>query len=116
MDEIASLGRMRGPRKINPDDLPDLVTFARVSDPKSVIEVDPNDLQATLGQGITWNEITFEMTDEPITAGIIKAKLPWLSAVYSTMLDGEHYSDGRSLANKLSAADFDQSGDLKGSK
>ena len=116
MDEIARLAHMRGPRRITPSDLPDLVTFASLSDPKSVIEVDPNDLQATLGQGITWNEITFEMTDEPVTTGIIKAKLPWLRAYYDKMLDGDHYHDKRTLANTLSTADFDQSGDLKGSK
>jgi hypothetical protein len=117
MDEIARLGRMRGPRKINPDDLPDLVTFASVSDPKSVIEVGPNDLQATLGQGITWNEITFEMTDEPITKGI-ELKLPWINAYFQNnfRLDGTAYGSSRKLANMLSWSDFDQSGDLKRNK
>jgi hypothetical protein len=116
MEGISRLAKMYGPRRIAPADLPDLVTFANVNDPESVIEVNRNDLQATLGQDITWHEITFEMTDEPVTSGVIKSKLPWLSTDYGTMLDGEHGSDGRSLANKLSTADFDQSGDLKGSK
>jgi hypothetical protein len=112
MDDVPTIARMRGPHRITPADLPDLVTFADINDPKSVIEVNANNLQPTLGPGITWNEITLESTDEPLTTGIVQ-KLPWLPAYYSTMLDGAHYHDGRTLANNLSTAEFDQSGDLK---
>ena len=115
LDDVARLARERGTRQIVPNDLPDLVTFADVNDPATVIEVDRNDLQATLGAGVSWNEITLECTDEPITTGI-KMKLPWLPAYYSTMLDGAGYRDKNTLANTLSTADFDQSGDLKGRK
>jgi hypothetical protein len=108
------LARMRGPRKITPDDLPDLVTFADVNDPKSVIEVDPNDLQATLGPNITWNEITLESTDEPVTKGI-ELKLTWLPAYFqgNRRLDGSTHGANKELANILTWFDFDQSGDLK---
>jgi hypothetical protein len=112
IDDVPRIARMRGPHKINPADLPDLVTFADVDDPKSVVEVDPNDLEATLGENVTWNEIMLESTDEPITTGI-KAKLPWLPAYYGKMLDGDYYREKRTLANTLSTADFEQSGDLK---
>jgi hypothetical protein len=90
------------------------VTFADVNDPKSVIEVDPNNLQATLGPNITWNEITLESTDEPISTGIEK-KLPWLPAYYQNnlRLDGSKYGSKTDIANKLSWPDFDQSVDLK---
>ena len=54
MDDVPRIPRMRGPHAITPADLPDLVTFADINDPKSVIEIDPNDLQATLGPNITW--------------------------------------------------------------
>ena len=105
---------MRGPRSIGPADLPDLVSFADVNDPKTVLEVDPNDLQATLGPGITWNAITLEMTDEPITTGIAK-KLPWLPEYFQKnfRLDGSQLGGSKNIANKLSWPDFDQSGDLK---
>jgi len=49
---------MRGVREIAPSDLPDLVTFADIKNPSSVIEVDPNDLQAALGPDVSWNKIT----------------------------------------------------------
>jgi hypothetical protein len=67
---------MRGARRIAPADLPDLVTFAGVIDPKSVVESDPTDLQTTPGPNISWHEITRKSTDESITTGI-KTKLPW---------------------------------------
>jgi hypothetical protein len=115
LDYISRIARMRGARKITPDDLPDLVTFANINDPKSVIEVDPNDLQATLGPNITWNEITLESTDEPISTGI-RMRLPWLQAYYSKMLDGDtvsYFGAKKTLANSLSTADFQDPSDQK---
>lgn len=117
MEVISRLAKSRGPRRITPEELPNLVTFADINDPKSVIEVDPNNLQGTLGRDITWNEITFEMTDEPITKGI-ELKLPWINAYFQNnfRLDGTAYGSSRELANMLSWSDFDQSGDLKRNK
>jgi hypothetical protein len=115
--DVPRLARMRGPRLITPADLPDLVTFADVKDPNSVIEVDPNDLPATLGPNITWHEITLESTDEPITTGIT-TKLPWLPAHISRnlRLDGSDHGANVKLANILSWFEFDQSGDLEKSR
>ena len=105
MDDLRRVAAKRGPRKLSPDDLPDLVTFADVNDPNSVIEVDPNDLQAMLGPGNSWNEITIEVVDEPITRGI-EQKLPWIPYYYCALLDGARYHDKNTLANRLSTADF----------
>jgi hypothetical protein len=117
MDDLPRLARMRGPRKISPTNLPDLMTFADVNDPNSVIEVDPNELQATLGPNVTWHEITLEMTDEPVTRGI-RTKLPWLAAYFdkNLSLDGSDIGTKNELANILTWSDFDQSGDLKRSR
>jgi hypothetical protein len=109
MANVSRIAHLRGPRRMTPDDLPDLVTFADVNDPKTVIVVDPNDLQATLGPDISWSEITLEITNEPITTGL-RTKLPWLSAYHNRMLDGDSLSDGHTLANALSTFDFDQIG------
>jgi hypothetical protein len=65
------------PAPILPGDLPDLVTFADVKDPKSVIVVDPFHLTATLGAGVAWRSLTLEVTDEPLTRGIDE-HLPWV--------------------------------------
>ncbi len=113
MHNVRRIAHLRGPHRITPKDLPDLVTFADASDPKSVILVDPDDLQATVGPNITWHEITLEMTNEPITT-VITTKLPWLRSHYHGMLDGARYQDKTTLANTLSAANF-ESVDLIGS-
>jgi len=107
MDDVKRIARVRGPRAITAADLPDLVTFADINEPKSVIEVDPNDLQAALGPSITWNEITLESTDEPTTTAIA-TKLPWLPE-YSKrglQLDGSQFGRQKDLANILSSFDF----------
>jgi hypothetical protein len=112
MDDMPRVARARGPHKITLADLPDLVTFADINDPKSVIEVDPGNLQGTLGPNIAWNEITLESTDEPVSTGITM-KLPWLPAYYDKALDGTRYHDKNTLANTLSTAEFHQGGKPK---
>lgn len=117
MNNVRRIARMRGPHPITANDLPDLVTFDDIDDPKTVVLVDPNDLQATLGGGITWNEITIEMTDEPITNGLV-TKLPWLRASFekNLRLDGAsapfQTREKTGLAHGLSWYEFDRSGDL----
>jgi len=111
-DDIPRIARLRGPHRITPNDLPDLVTFEDINNPSTVIEVDPNNLQATLGPDVSWNELTLESTDEPITKGI-ELKLPWIPAYWCGMLDGRRYHDKATLANTLSTADFDWSDEAR---
>lgn len=108
---------LRHPRAISPDALPDLVTFADINNPASVLPVDPNDLSATLGPGVKWHKITLEIvspglwpfnligiTGEPLTTGIEK-KLPWIPEFHDKMFDGSRvrYSDERGgFSNSLS--------------
>jgi len=110
MENISRIAQQRGAHRITPGDLPDLVTFADINDPTTVIEVDRNDLEQTLGPGISWNEIALESTDEPITKGL-EQKLPWLPYYWcgTLMLDGSPVSTKKTLANTLQAADFDWS-------
>jgi hypothetical protein len=51
-------------------DLPQLITFLNVNDPASVMAVDPANLAASLGPGVTWRSITIQTTDEPLTKDI----------------------------------------------
>lgn len=117
MDDVPRVARLRGPRKISPNDLPDLVTFADMRDPSSVIEVDRNDLQGSLGPNITWNEVAIENTDEPITRGI-ERDLPWIPTYFQNnlRLDRSSLTGERTIANRLSWWDFEQSRDLKRNK
>ena len=56
---------------------PLLVTFTDINDPKTVQKVDPDDLAATFGPGVSLKRITLEITDEPVTEGKIEQLLGW---------------------------------------
>ena len=107
INRIRRLARMRGPLKLAASDLPDLVTFADINEPKSVLRVDPHDLPAALARDVKWKSITFEVTNEGLTRGI-ENKLPWLKGPELT-LDGKrnrYYDERASLANSLYTTAF----------
>jgi hypothetical protein len=56
---------------------PMLVRFADLDDPTSVELVNPDDLEATFGEGYALERITVQLTDEPVTTGI-EERLGWL--------------------------------------
>jgi len=75
-ERIAIISRCKETISIATGDLPDLVTFADINDPTSIILVDPNNLSATLGPGIVWKSISFGFTQDQITKNIVDI-LPW---------------------------------------
>lgn len=52
------------------DSLPMLVRFRNTPDPKTVERVDPDDLAASFGSGVSMKRATIEITDDPVTTGI----------------------------------------------
>ncbi len=56
---------------------PMFVRFRNIADPRTVEEVNPDDLAASFGPGYRLKSLTVQMTDEPVTTGIEK-RLPWL--------------------------------------
>lgn len=88
--------------------IPMLVTFSDLSEPKSVEQVDPEDLAATFGDGTSLRRITVQMTDAAVTTGI-ENQLEWLPETSGTMLDGQWLNTLDTefrLANDLSQGDF----------
>ncbi|MEX2490602.1 MAG: hypothetical protein WD425_02455, partial [Nitrospirales bacterium] len=65
-------------RELAPEDYPLLVTFTDITDPTTVKTVDPDNLAATFGPGVSLKRITLEITDEPVTEGKIENVLRWL--------------------------------------
>ena len=57
---------------------PTLVTFGDLDDPTSVVEVDPDDLAATFGEGYALKRITVQVTDEALTDNI-EDRLAWVT-------------------------------------
>lgn len=95
------------PISIGPKDLPSLVTFRDLSDPMSVELVDPDDLEDTLGSNVRWHSMSVEVTEDPISAGLVE-RLPWLHGMHSN-LDGlriTHVGSRASLANTISSYEF----------
>jgi hypothetical protein len=60
------------------DNYPYFVRFRDINDPKSVEQVDPDNLAKTFGQGVKLKSFTLKMADEPVTVGIEK-RLGWLN-------------------------------------
>jgi len=58
---------------------PLFVTFDDLDDPASVKRVDPNDLEASVGEGYNLKSVTLEITDEEISEEKIVDLLPWFN-------------------------------------
>lgn len=67
-----------------PKDYPMLVRFRNINDPKTVEQVDPDDLAKSFGPGVKLRRITVQITDEPVTRNIVKS-LPWLPKIYDVL-------------------------------
>ena len=71
---------------------PMLVTFGDLDDPTSVEEVDPDDLAATFGEGVSLKRITVQITDDPVTSGI-EQRLGWLGNIREMNLSNEDFPE-----------------------
>jgi hypothetical protein len=76
---VDELNRLKPKGELSPKYLPILVRFRDLSDPTSVELVDPSDLAASFGSGVTLKSAFVEITDDPITHGIV-SRLPWLKS------------------------------------
>lgn len=103
------IGDVEEVRAIDPKDFALLVTFTDIKDPKTVKEVDPKNLAAIFGPGVSLKRIVLEITEEDVTEGKIGLVLKWLDTVGDGMLDGRKISTIRAenrLANDLSRLNF----------
>ena len=99
---------LEGKRDVPFEKLPMLVRFRNINDPKTVTKVDPHNLEASFGTGVTLESAKIEMTKGSITTGIQKL-LPWLPEYSDKLFDGRQYETSESenrLANSLGAGSF----------
>ncbi|MER9135189.1 hypothetical protein NKI20_02605 [Mesorhizobium sp. M0830] len=71
--------QMRGSHDVPLQYYPSLVTFTDISDPRTVQWVDPKNLSASFGPGVTLKRITLEITNDSVTEGKIEGVLRWLN-------------------------------------
>lgn len=74
---FSKLSRLEQTRVVPPEHYPLLVTFTDIDDPTTVRRVDPNNLAAAFGPGVSLKRITLEITDEPVTEREWTDILPW---------------------------------------
>jgi hypothetical protein len=104
LNEVEATRKCGRPVAITPADLPDLVTFADTNDPKSAMLVDPNDLNATLGPGVSWRSMTLEATDEPLSKGVDE-HLSWMRG-YDPNIEIRGVMPFNPLKNYINGRDF----------
>lgn len=86
------------------DNYPYMVRFRDPADPKSVEQVDPDDLAKTFGPEYRLKSLTVQMTDDPVTSGIEK-RLGWVGR-HKGMLDNSgdpnrlHQEAAKNLTNR----------------
>lgn len=96
------------PATVAPDDYPMLVAFEDINNPASVYEVDPADLAASFGEGVTLRQITVELTGDPVTTGI-EERLRLIGIKPDHSLDNDfEMTTSPTLAQILSHRDFVQ--------
>ena len=107
---FAAMAALGGTREVPRERYPLLVTFGDINDPTTVKRVDPDDLAASFGPGVSLKRITLTITDERVTAGEVEKRLGWLGEYYGKQLDGQRYETIKSsnrFANSLGAGNFD---------
>ncbi|MBN9219436.1 MAG: hypothetical protein J0I79_15945 [Mesorhizobium sp.] len=78
---LPAIMHFRGTKNVPRDRYPLFVTFTNLSDPTTLRKVDPEDLAAVFGSGVSLKLITLGVTDEKPTEGAIEKRLPWLETV-----------------------------------
>ena len=106
---IASGDGITSPAEVRAADYPLLVTFADPADPTSVQRVDPANLAASFGPGVTLKRITVAVTKDPVTTGIEK-RLEKIGILPNQSLDKEFTpTTTPTLAQTLGYKDFSRS-------
>jgi hypothetical protein len=85
--DFQRLRELSGRKEVATEDLPLLVRFRDINDPKSVEQVNPDDLATSFGRGVYLKRATVEITKEPVTTGITK-RLAWLERLKGGYLHG----------------------------
>lgn len=89
---------------VEKNNIPTMVTFKDLKDPKTVMAVDRANLAGVFGTGVKLKDVTIEMTDEPVTWKI-DTYLSWLLTLKAN-LDGSDITTGSSYANTLHVGYF----------
>ena len=105
-DFLIAIAKHRDGVELPLTELPMLVRFKNLSDPRSVERVDPTNLAASFGPGARILQATLAITDEPVTTNL-ETQLVWLQKGNEALLNSQLRS-GTGLAGNLIRGDFIQ--------
>ena len=90
------------------DAYPLLVTFDDITKPETVREVDPADLSAVFGPGVSLRGMTLEVTGEAVTEGLVEGVLGWwcLKRTDGSLNDDPKYFGVNALFRNINPSDF----------
>lgn len=75
-----------------PDDqMPRIVSFRDISEPKSVFLVNPGELESQLGKGFMFRKMTMEISWSFMDKGNVEEVLPWLADIAPNQLSGDRF-------------------------
>jgi hypothetical protein len=86
ISDVTSAKLLSGRINVPPKHFPMLVTFSNINDPRSVKQVDPNNLSTALGFGYSLRNINIEITNENVTIGEIDNVLSWLKKLRDRLI------------------------------
>jgi hypothetical protein len=89
---LIALASQSGNVELSPDEMPGLVTFDNVQDPRTIEQVDPRNVSAVLGHDVTIVKATLEPTQDRITVGSIQRTFHWFDPS-KDFLDGSMWGD-----------------------
>ena len=72
-ERIAKRQGITTPAEVAPEHYPIMVTFRDINDPTSIEMIDPANLEASFGKGVSLSAVILEVTDHQMTAGIGKS-------------------------------------------
>ncbi|NRA88214.1 MAG: hypothetical protein HRU28_12670 [Rhizobiales bacterium] len=104
-----NLQKTRASGALHRDFYPTFVTFDDVLNPKSVKQVDPDNLFLTFGTGYNVKSITIEIVDENMSVGKLESLLPWINNKPNAQLDDNSALNSAAefkYANSLNVAEF----------
>jgi len=76
---LLELPKTRESIKLLSYEMPEFVTFDDLAYPTTIKRIDPEHPESSLGEGVRFESVTLQATDERITRGRVKSLLPWLS-------------------------------------
>lgn len=94
--DVSRILAQRQPAAVPPRHYPMMVTFTDLSDPETMVWVDPNAMSLVFGDGVRLGSVTVQRTDDAVTEGVVQALIPWICN-----LKGQNIELGREPAEFL---------------